>query len=74
MEKFLNQLIDRASEFLAARKGLLPMLGVLLVIINFILQFFPSTAILAHALFDMGLFLHLGIIIAVIGIMLAWAL
>jgi hypothetical protein len=70
MGKLLNQIIDELSEFLAPRKGLLPMLGILLVLLNFILQFFPSMA----ALTDMGLFLHLGIIIAVVGMMLAWAL
>ena len=70
MGKFLNQLIDKASEFFASRKGLLPSLGITFVIANFIMQFYPSTAALA----DMGLFLHLGVILAVIGMMLAWAL
>jgi hypothetical protein len=70
MSKFLNQLIDKASEFFASRKGLLPMLGILFVIANFIMQFYPSTVALA----DKGLLLHLGVILAVIGIMLAWAL
>ena len=57
------------SEFLAARKGLLPLIGLLLVVINFILQFFTMGWIA-----ESNLFLHLGLILAIIGFLLAWAL
>ncbi|MDP2976507.1 MAG: hypothetical protein Q8N45_09905 [Anaerolineales bacterium] len=40
--RWLNTLLDKLSEFLAHRKGLLPLLGILLVLANLILQFFPS--------------------------------
>lgn len=66
----LNQFLDAASEYLAHRKGLLPAVGILLVIINGVLQFIPSTGLLGET----NLLLHLGVIIAVLGIMLAWAL
>ncbi len=66
----LNQFLDAASEYLAHRKGLLPGVGILLVIINGVLQFTPSTGFLGET----NLLLHLGVIIAVLGIMLAWAL
>jgi uncharacterized membrane protein len=66
----LNKFVDKLSEFLAARKGLLVLFGILLVVINFILQFFPQIGWLASS----DLLLHLGIIIALIGILLAWAL
>jgi hypothetical protein len=58
------------SDFLAHRKGLLPMLGILLVIANAVLQFLPGAGLMA----DANIFLHLGIILAILGFLLAWAL
>jgi len=70
MLRLFNQFLDAASEFLARRKGLLPSVGLLLVITNALLQFFPLDGILIES----NLLLHLGVIIAILGIMLAWAL
>lgn len=70
MMRRTNAFLDRLSEYLAARKGLLPFLGVFLVIINFILQFFPGLGWLSSS----NLFLHVGVILAILGLMLAWAL
>lgn len=70
MSQRFNILLDKMSEFLAHRKGLLPILGILLVALNAVLQFFPAAGWLA----DTNLFLHLGVILALIGILLAWAL
>jgi hypothetical protein len=69
VERF-SQLLDHLSEYLAHRKGLLPLSGLLLVVINLVLQFFPGLGWLATS----NLFLHLGVILAIIGMMLAWAL
>lgn len=66
----LNKFLDVLSEYLAHRKGLLPMLGILLVIANGILQFFPEAGWLAAT----NLFLHIGIVLALVGILIAWAL
>ena len=68
--KWLSTLVDKASDYFAHRKGLLPMLGILLVIVNFFLPFFMTSSFITAS----NLFLHLGIIVAVIGFMLAWAL
>lgn len=68
LQKF-SLLLDHISEFIAARKGLLPLLGIGMVLINFIFQVIP-----AGWLTTSNLFLHLGIIIALLGILLAWAL
>ncbi|RPI88121.1 MAG: hypothetical protein EHM41_02465 [Chloroflexi bacterium] len=65
-----NRFLDVMSDFLAVRKGLLPLLGALLILVNGILQFFPAVGWLGET----NLFLHLGIILAIIGFMLAWAL
>ncbi len=68
MEK-LSIFVDRASEFVAHRKGLLPILGLLLVVLNFIFQVIP-----AGWLTQTNCFLHLGVLLAIIGFMLARAL
>ena len=70
MKKNISTFLDKLSEFLAPRKGLLPLLGVLLILINYLLQFFPAAGWVAET----DLFLHLGILLAILGILLAWAL
>jgi hypothetical protein len=66
---WLSKLIDRLSTFFASRKGLLPFIGILFVLLNFLLRLVAS-----GWLVKTDLFLHLGIIIALFGIMLAWIL
>lgn len=70
MKKSVSRLLDTISEYLAHRKGLLPLLGILFVLINLILQIFPGT----YFLKDTDFLLHVGFIVSVLGIMLAWAL
>lgn len=65
----MNKMLDNFSEFLAPRKGLLPLIGIFFIVVNFVLQFF-----LVGWLKDLNLFLHLGLVIAIFGLMLAWAL
>ncbi len=65
----LSQFVDRLSDFLAHRKGLLPMVGIGLVLLNLFLRM-ASQGWLARS----DLFLHLGIVVAIIGFMLASAL
>jgi len=70
MKKIINKIIDSISNYLAYRKGLMPFLGITLIIINWIFQFFPNLQWLRTS----NTFLHLGIIISLIGYMIAWAL
>ena len=65
----LSKLIDKLSSFFATRKGLLPLLGIGMVIVNFLMPLITQ-----HFIATSNLFLHLGVIVAVLGIMLAWAL
>ena len=64
-----SKFLDDASEFLAARKGLLPLIGLLLIVANFIL-----VLVGAGWLARTNFFLHLGLILALLGFVLAWAL
>ena len=68
--KWLSRLIDNASNYFAHRKGLLPLIGIVLVIINYILPFIIGINVITGT----NLFLHVGVIIAIFGMMLAWAL
>lgn len=67
---WLSRVVDRASDYFAHRKGLLPMVGMVLVVINFILPFIFGFNWVTGS----NLFLHLGVLIAIFGLMLAWAL
>lgn len=66
----ISKLLDRLSEFLAHRKGLLPILGIFLIMCNLLIQFLLPGNILATS----NLFLHFGLVTAIFGLMLAWAL
>jgi hypothetical protein len=65
----LSKILDKLSNFFAAKKGLLPIIGICLVLINFIISQI-SSGWWAQS----DIFLHFGIIIAIFGFMLAWAL
>lgn len=70
MTDWFNRFLDRISGFLAHRKGLLPILGLLLIIANLILEF----ALPGSWLVNTDLLLQLGVIVAILGFLLAWAL
>ena len=70
MKVRLNSTLDRISDYLAHRKGLLPILGLLLIIINFFIQFIPNAGWIGES----NILLHLGVIVAILGFMIAWAL
>jgi low affinity Fe/Cu permease len=61
--------LDRLSAFIARYKGLPTMLAVLLVVVNFVLQFLNL-----GWLSESNLLLHLGIVVGLIGLLLAEAL
>jgi len=66
----ISKLLDRLSEFIARRKGLLPILGLLLIFGNLMVQFvFPG-----NLLATSNLLLHIGVTVAIFGLMLSWAL
>lgn len=66
----LSRILDSLSNFFARRKGLLPMVGIVLILINFAIQFFPWFGWYSES----NLLLHLGLILSILGFLLAWAL
>lgn len=66
----ISRLLDFLSNYLAHRKGLLPIIGLVLIFLNFVLQFIIPGSLIATS----NLFLHFGLMIAIFGLMLAWAL
>lgn len=66
----ISRLLDFMSNYLAHRKGLLPIIGLVLIFINLFLAFIIPGSFLVTT----NLCLHLGLIIAIFGLMLAWAL
>lgn len=66
----MSRMIDWLSEYLAHRKGLLPLLGIVLILINLIFQFVLPSGWLVSS----NLLLHVGLVVAILGLMIAWAL
>lgn len=66
----INKMIDALSNFFAQRKGLLPFLGILLILVNWLFQMLPIEGWMVSS----DLFLHVGVILSILGVMLAWAL
>ena len=67
----MNRLIDRLADFLAAKPGLLPIVAVGLIILNFLLQIYPGSS---YWIVDSNLLLHLGLVIGFLGLLLIRAL
>lgn len=56
---------------MARRPGMLPLVGVALILFNFLLQIIPGPG---NWLVDSNLFLHLGLVISILGLLLIKAL
>ncbi len=71
MKEYLNRALDRLANFFAHRKGLLPLIGLFLVFVNGLLQFLPVSNL---SIIENNLLLHIGLILAILGFLLAWSL
>ena len=65
-------LLDRVSQFLAQMGGLPILVAVGLVVLNLVLQFVQLPLFVALA--DANVFLHLGVIVGLLGVLLSDAL
>ena len=71
MMEQLSKFLDVISNYLAHRKGLLPLAGVGLILLNWLLAtILPGDWFIIKS----NLFLHLGLIVALLGLMLSKAL
>ena len=64
----MNQFLDWLGDFLEKRRGLLPLIGLGLIILNLILQIVPGPG--GGWIVDSNLLLHLGLVVSLIGILL----
>lgn len=64
----MNEFLDALGDFLEKRRGLLPLIGLGLIILNWILQVVPGPG--SGWIVDSNLFLHLGLVVSLIGILL----
>lgn len=66
----ISKFLDFLSEFLAHRKGLIPLVGIVLILCNLVTQFLMPGSLLASS----NIILHIGMIVSILGLMLYWAL
>jgi len=69
----MNDLVEKINTYLSARPGLVPLVGVLLIILNLLLQFYPGPG--SNWFVDSNILLHIGIITSIIGLLVvrAWS-
>ncbi|MGC9399365.1 MAG: hypothetical protein ACP5HM_09540 [Anaerolineae bacterium] len=65
--------LKQLSEFLAQRKGLPVMVGVALVVMNLLFHLFPDWPVVLW-LTQSDLFLHLGVVVGLLGVLVGDAL
>jgi hypothetical protein len=70
MDKFILNILDKSADFMAERPGVLPLVAIGLIILNFFLQIFPGSGWIVES----NLFLHLGLVIGFIGLLIIRAL
>jgi hypothetical protein len=63
-------MLNRITDFLAQYRGLPTLVGMALILVNLVLQFFPNLGWLR----DSNLLLHLGVLLSFAGILMANAL
>jgi hypothetical protein len=69
----MNELLKKVSEFLAHHKGLPVLAGIGLVLLNLLFNLLPHWPVITW-LADTALFLHLGVVVGLFGILLGDAL
>jgi hypothetical protein len=62
--------LQKLADFFERVKGLPILIGILLVILNFVVQYIPSLAFLGNN----NLLLHLGVVVGLLGVLLTEAL
>jgi hypothetical protein len=72
LDSLLSRWIDRISDYISAHRGVPVLIGVALVVLNYLLLIIPGVQL--GFVETTNLFLHLGVIVGLIGILLGDAL
>ena len=72
LDQFLSRWIDRISDYISAHRGMPILLGVALVVLNYVLLIIPGVQL--GFVEETNLFLHLGVIVGLVGVLLGDAL
>ena len=72
LDALLSKILDGVSDYVSAHRGAPVLIGVLLVVLNYILQIIPGVQL--GFVESTNLLLHLGIVIGLIGVLLGDAL
>ena len=67
MDQQINELVERVNNFMVRRPGILPLVGVLFILFNFLLHLYPGPdAWIAES----NLLLHIGLLLSIVGLLL----
>jgi hypothetical protein len=70
MDKLILNILDKSADFMAEKPGFLPLLAIGLIVLNLLLQIFPGSGWIVES----NLFLHFGLIIGFLGLLIIRAL
>ena len=68
LDRWTSKLLDRVSDYIAAHRGVPVLVGVLLVMLNYVLRIIPGVQL--GFVESTDLLLHLGVIVGLLGILL----
>jgi hypothetical protein len=72
LDSSLSRLIDRISDYISGHRGVPILLGVVLVVLNYVLLIIPGVQL--GFVETTNLFLHVGVIVGLMGVLLGDAL
>jgi uncharacterized membrane protein len=72
LDALLSKVLDRTSDYVSVHRGVPVLLGVLLVVLNYLLLIIPDVQL--GFVETTNLFLHLGVIVGLLGVLLGDAL
>ena len=72
LDAWLSRLIDGISDYVSTHRGVPVLMGVLLVVLNYLLVIIPGVQL--GFVETTNLFLHLGVIVGLLGVLLGDAL
>ncbi len=72
LDAWFSRLLDRISDYVSTHRGVPVLIGVLLVVLNYVLVIIPGVQL--GFVETTNLFLHLGVIVGLVGVLLGDAL